>query len=161
MVYGSNPFPESRTIAQYIRRNTFPNDRIAVIGSEPQIYFYARRRAATGHIYMYPLMERHSYARKMQEKMIEEIEAVKPAVMVFVNIIASWQERSGGDDHLLSWFDKYSKRNYKLVGLVDIILPVQTVYRWGSQTSDYKLRSGLWIAVLQRKDRAVNGWKTP
>jgi hypothetical protein len=27
-----------------------------VLGSEPEIYFLSHRRAATGHIYTYPLM---------------------------------------------------------------------------------------------------------
>ena len=37
-------------IARYIRERTAPGDRIAVIGSEPEIYFYAERNAATGHL---------------------------------------------------------------------------------------------------------------
>ena len=35
-------------IADFIRANSDPSERIAVIGSEPQIYFYSRRLAATG-----------------------------------------------------------------------------------------------------------------
>lgn len=57
MTYGLNPFPESLEIGRFIRENSAENDRIAVIGSEPQIYFYSDRRAATGHIYTYALME--------------------------------------------------------------------------------------------------------
>jgi hypothetical protein len=51
---------------------------IAVLGSEPEIYFYSRRRSATGYIYMYPLMETHPYAAQMQQELINEIEAGKP-----------------------------------------------------------------------------------
>jgi hypothetical protein len=57
MTYGLNPFPESLEIGRFIRENSAENDRIAVIGSEPQIYFYSDRRPATGHIYTYALME--------------------------------------------------------------------------------------------------------
>ena len=46
--YGSNPFIESVEIARYIRDHTDEADRIAVLGSEPEIYFYAQRRSATG-----------------------------------------------------------------------------------------------------------------
>jgi len=46
-----NPFPESVEVG-----------RIALIGSEPQIYFYVGLIAATGCIYMYPLMENQPYA---------------------------------------------------------------------------------------------------
>ena len=74
-VYGANPFPESVEIARYIRNRTDVADTIVVLGSEPQIYFYAKRRAATGYIYTYSLMEKHEFARRMQEQMIAEIEA--------------------------------------------------------------------------------------
>src|SRR5262249_58180156 len=46
-IYGRNPFPESVEVARYIRERSAPGDRIAVVGSEPQIYFYAHRRSAT------------------------------------------------------------------------------------------------------------------
>src|SRR5439155_711705 len=55
--YGTNPFPEAPVIAQRIADDTLPEDRVAVLGSEPEICFYARRRSATGYIYMYGLME--------------------------------------------------------------------------------------------------------
>ena len=43
LTYGTNPFPESLKIAQYLKEHTSSEDSIAVLGSEPQIYFYAHR----------------------------------------------------------------------------------------------------------------------
>ena len=57
--YSLNPFPESLEIAKIIKASTSSRDRIAVLGSEPQIFFYSNRRSATGHIYTYALMEDH------------------------------------------------------------------------------------------------------
>src|SRR5436309_1014927 len=48
-LYGGNPFPEALEVARYIRERSAPADRIAVLGSEPEIYFYSGRRAATGY----------------------------------------------------------------------------------------------------------------
>ena len=76
--YGANPFPEAVEVAKYIKEHSNPEDQIAVLGSEPQIYFYAQRRAATSYMYVYPLMEPHQFATKMQEEMIEQIESTKP-----------------------------------------------------------------------------------
>lgn len=56
MMYGLNPFPESIKIAEYIKAHTGKDNLIAVIGSEPQIYFYADRKSATGYLYTYGLM---------------------------------------------------------------------------------------------------------
>src|SRR5439155_1578592 len=57
MVNGTNPFPESIKIGEYLRAQSSPTDTIAMLGSEPQIYFYAQRHSATGFIYTYGLME--------------------------------------------------------------------------------------------------------
>ena len=60
LIYGLNPFAESLEIAKYIREHSQKNDKVAVLGSEPQIYFYSDRKSATRHLYMYPLGEQHS-----------------------------------------------------------------------------------------------------
>src|SRR5206468_6071143 len=73
LINGTNPFPESIKIGEYIRSQTNPDDKIAVLGSEPQIYFYSKRLSATGYIYTYALMEPQPYAHQMQEEMIHEI----------------------------------------------------------------------------------------
>ena len=90
LAYGTNPFPEAIDVAKFIRENSDPGDRVAVIGSEPQIYFYADRRAATGYIYTYALMETHPFAAKMQAEMMAEIERAAPRFVVYVNVYASW-----------------------------------------------------------------------
>src|SRR5206468_5072833 len=65
MIYSENPFLESVRIAEYVREHTGPDDTIAVLGSEPEIYFYAQRHSATGYIYTYSLMEPQKYAQQM------------------------------------------------------------------------------------------------
>ena len=57
-----SPFPEAIKIADYIRTHTAKDASIAVLGSEPEIPFYANRRSASGYIYMYGLMEPQPYA---------------------------------------------------------------------------------------------------
>src|SRR5262249_22055964 len=64
-VYAVNPFPEAVVLGREIAARTKPGDRIAVLGSEPEILFYAGRRSATGYIYVYPLMEPQPYALAM------------------------------------------------------------------------------------------------
>ena len=66
--------PDAMTIADYIKTNAPKGAEVAVLGSEPEIYFYSWRHSATGYIYMYPMMEQHAFALKMQEEMIGEIE---------------------------------------------------------------------------------------
>ncbi len=59
-------FPEALAVADFIQQHSQPSARIAVLGSEPEIYFYSHRLSATGYIYTYPLMEKQVYASHMQ-----------------------------------------------------------------------------------------------
>ena len=152
-IYGMNPFPESVEIGRYIRERTSPEDRIAVVGSEPEIYFYARRRAATGYVYTYALMEPQPYATAMQRQMIHEIEALRPRFVVFVGIWISWLRRQESDVTVFRWFDEYQKKLEK-VGVVEIISPEQTTYVWGQEARAYTPRSPLWLAIFERRDGA-------
>ena len=150
--YGANPFPESLEIARFIKEHTTKADRIAVLGSEPQIYFYSDRRSATGYVYTYALMEYHDYARKMQEEMIREIESHRPKFLVFVNLPASWLPGVDSENLIFEWFNQYRDKYYRKVGIIDILSLEQTVYRWGWECENYTPRSSCWVCVFQRKD---------
>jgi hypothetical protein len=151
MVCGPNPFPESLRIAEFIRNNTGPNDTVAVVGSEPQIYFYSGRRSATSYIYMYPLMEPGPFARSMQQEMITQIEAAKPEFVVFVKINMSWLTNPASDKTIFKWFESYCPQFYNLAGVVNILPSGQTVYRWNEQTVDYKPASEYWVSIFKRR----------
>jgi hypothetical protein len=148
-VYGLNPFPESLEVAQFIRANTEENDRISVLGSEPQIYFYAGRRSASGYVYMYAMMENHDYALEMQKEMIQDIENAQPKFIVFVNVATSWLKNQDSHTFLIDWIQRYQARHYRLAGLVTIDQKV-TRYHW-YQNVTWPPESPRWIAVLQRR----------
>jgi len=149
LIYGRNPFPESVPIARYIREHTQPGDRVAIVGSEPQIYFYAGRRSATGYIYTYPLMELQPYATGMQQAMIREIESADPRYVVFVRAVGSWLVRENSDKTVFGWFEQY-QRDLKRVGVIDIPSQQETVYRWGDDAATYAPRSDVWLMIFER-----------
>ena len=147
-IYRLNPFPESLVIADYIRRHTGPDDRIAVLGSEPQIYFYAQRRSASSYIYMYPLMETHPFALDMQKEMIRQIEQAEPKFLVIVNIATSWLLREGSHRLVFHWAQGYLSR-YRQVGRCEIT-PDEPRYFWDSEVKQPP-KSPKWIGVYQRQ----------
>ncbi|MBI1734382.1 MAG: glycosyltransferase family 39 protein [Candidatus Rokubacteria bacterium] len=150
-LYGRNPFPESVEVARYIRERSAKDDRIAVIGSEPQIYFYAERPAATGYIYMYPLMEQQPYAVAMQHHMVKELEALRPRFLVFVNVRTSWLAKPTSDLTLARWFQAQWK-DFDQVGFADIVSSDVTRYQWDDAARDYRPESSLWLAVFRRRE---------
>ncbi|MGH7788908.1 MAG: hypothetical protein ACRERC_18705, partial [Candidatus Binatia bacterium] len=149
-IYGANPFPEAVEVARYLRQHAAPDDRIAVIGSEPQIYFYARRPAATGYIYMYPLMEPHPFARSMQEDMIAQIERARPRFVVMVNVDSSWLRLTQSHDLLFTWAERLLNDGYQPVGLAEIVAGQATVYRWGADAAAVMPQSSNYVLTFER-----------
>ncbi|MBI3501636.1 MAG: glycosyltransferase family 39 protein [Bacteroidetes bacterium] len=152
-IYGTNPFIESVDIAKYIKENSSDTDKIAVLGSEPQIPFYAGRKSATGHIYTYGLMEIHDYNLKMQEEMISEIEKAKPLYLVFVNVPFSWLSKPDSPKRIFEWYNKYATENYTIVGLVDIPDQGLSSFYWNADAQRQpKNQNSVWI--FKRKDKS-------
>ncbi len=116
-LYFENPFPEALYVANFVKANSSPAARIAVVGSEPEIYFYSHRRSATGYIYTYPLMEEQKYAATMQREMIDEIESSRPEYLVYVDVATSWMPKPGADWYIFTWLKTYLRGNYNLAGV--------------------------------------------
>jgi hypothetical protein len=150
-VYPANPFVEAEDIGRYLRNHTSPDDRIAVLGSEPEIYFYSGRRAATGYIYTYALMERQRYASRMQHEMIEEIEAAHPAYLVFVRSTLSWLALRE-EEPILQWADRYINRCYDRVGVADVSLSEHPDVRWDDAAAREHQPSDNTILTYRRKN---------
>jgi len=149
-LYTTNPFIEAPHIAGYIQSHSTPEDRIAVIGSEPEIYFDAQRRSATGYIYMYPLMESQPFVPTMQKEMIAEIEASRPKFIVFVSTQLSWLASPGSDKTIIAWAQHYAHEHYRLAGLSDTLNGVPD-YHW-KDAEAYPPRSTYTIFLLERKE---------
>lgn len=149
-LYGNNPFVEAPAVADYLREHTAPGDRIAILGSEPEIFFYANRKSATGYIYTYPLMERQAFARRMQDEMIAEIESARPRYLVMVSVPSSWLVRPWSDRMILDWVQQRVKRGYVLDGIVDIT-PNGSVITLGPDARSYQPTTKNLVMLFRRE----------
>jgi hypothetical protein len=113
-IYHTTLFSQCASAGRYIHERAAPGARIAVLGSEPEIYFYGKRRSATGYIYMYPLMEAHEHAARLQEQMIAELERTRPEYVVYVNVDFSWLTRAGSETKIFTWWESYWPAHYNL-----------------------------------------------
>jgi Dolichyl-phosphate-mannose-protein mannosyltransferase len=148
-VYNTNPFPEAEAIGEYIRTKSDDTARMAVFGSEPEIYFYARRHSATGYIYTYPLTEEQTYASTMQQEFIREVESGAPEFVVYVLIDSSWLRHRHTDNHVFEWADVYVRDHYSLVGVADGG-GNHDVFRWGNEVETYRPRRPDVVLVYRR-----------
>lgn len=152
-IFGINPFPESLEIAKYLVKNTNKDDRIAILGSESQIFFYAKRKSATGYTSFIHLMENNQIADEMQKEAIREIEDSQFKYLIFVNIPTSWAKNPGSSTRIFEWFqNKVQKKQIEVVGLINIISNNKTEFIWGKKAVNYKLKNPLWIAVFKIKN---------
>jgi len=156
-LYGPSPFPEARVIGDWIREHTAPDARIAALCSEPQFYFYARRRASTGFLYLYALMEKSELAQRMQRDLIAEFEAHPPELVIttpsrdsFADYPGTWQELRAAHPDFFAWYDKTLAESEQ-VGVADVPARGQTAYRFGDEARDYRTRSP--FAVFVRRPR--------
>jgi hypothetical protein len=153
-IYGHNPFIEAVEIGKYIHDRTDKNDRIAVLGSEPEIYFYADRKAATGYIYTYALMEPQPFAKTMQQEMIREIESVHPRYLVFAWIDYSWLALETSDPGIVDWGKAYVNDCYDPVGVADIFSKEKTNMVWDADVRRYQALTGDLVYTFRRKSDA-------
>ncbi len=134
-IYGFDPLPEAEAVAAFINENSPPSARVAVLGSEPEIYFLSRRHSATGYIYIYALTEAQPFSVKMRHEMVSEIESRQPEFIVLSDT-ARWQPRAtNSPPGLFDWWESY-QTNYMRVGVADIVFhdetKTETIYAFGT-----------------------------
>jgi len=159
--YGLNPFSESIKLSAYIKKNTNIDDVIAILGSEPQVYYFSKRKSATRFLYMYPLTDEHMYGRVLQAEMIKELENSQPKYILFVNMRSSWLWRKKSSRLLKVWSEDYLDKKYKLCGVVSISRGEKPIYYLNDQAVenylDFKknspnLQNERNILIFQKKD---------
>jgi hypothetical protein len=152
-VYGVNPFPEAIRVAEYIKSNTRPGDNIAVIGSEPEIYFYSGRRSATGFIYTYSLVEKGNYySSVMQRQFAREVMGARPAYLVFVHGSNSWCVPESDVKKALSWSKPFCDKYYRPAGFVEIFYGKPIKYYLEDGADCKKPASKNYLCIYKRVD---------
>lgn len=150
-LYGLDPFPEAITMAAYIRAHSDKNARIAVLGSEPEIYFYAQRHSATSYLYIEPLVEPQPFALTMQNDMIHQLEQASPEYVVRFPIEETLALAPHSPTRLYDWWASYGPDHYRLVAVADILPEGPTEYRWEAAAEVYQPKSLYHLAVYRRK----------
>lgn len=150
LLYGDNPFAESsQVIARYISTNSSPEDRVVVLGSEPQIYFYSGRQAATKHLFVYPLMEAQPRSVAMRNELFAEITSTIPKYIILSFQYSSWLAVPDEIVGLLAPMRVFLDENYTTVGVIDII-DGKVSYYWGGDAEDFIPLSVMPIYILER-----------
>lgn len=116
-VYGAeNPFGESMEMAKKIQEVTKEDDSIYIAGSEPQIYYYSKRKASNRFVITYPFIIKTGLRPTYQKEAIEALEGNLPQAIVYSNLSESgfWNDTS--PTLLRDYMDGLLKEKYRAVG---------------------------------------------
>lgn len=147
----TKPFVESLAVARYIKTVTSQNDRIQVLGSEPQIYFYADRISASGYVYMYPLMEEQPFAEQMQEQMLKQMMADRPSYLILVDDLSSWLAVSEKGASFREKLNSFVAGGYELDGIAAVSRENESFYVFGERSRQFIPNTSSRILVYRLK----------
>lgn len=152
-VYGLNPFPESKVIADKLNTMMKPEDKLAVFGTEIQMYFYTNkispsRFAGSGALLEFPIAK----ADDWQKEFINDVEKANPRFLVFFSHPISWLANPKVNNLIFPWFDKFSAEKYNLIGYADMY-DNMTNYVWAPNIDlvNSPPKSQYKIFVFERK----------
>ena len=83
-IYPGAYFEAMPAIGAELAAQTAQGDRIFVFGSEPEIFFYARRVSASRYIFLDPAFGTSPDAAQRQAEVIAELEAAPPAAVLWI-----------------------------------------------------------------------------
>lgn len=157
-LYPANPFAISEEVGRFIAERTRPDDRVFILGSEPQVLFHAGRRSATRYIYVYPLMVPTETARQRQAELLAEVARASPRVVVTVFAPTSFLAGKGTATEIFGE-TRRMLAGYRLVALALYGKDDSSRFVTGAEARAAWARSPMWY------DRPIVGslavWEKP
>jgi hypothetical protein len=153
-VYNGNPFPEDKVIGDFIKKNTTEEDKIMILGSEPQIFIYSGRRCASKHFYISFMMGdtlMFPQNKNWQMEFIDDINREQPKYLVYYNHPLSILAHVRANNNIYKMFNEVAFKNYKMIGIVDIISSFKTKYIWYDDVKGYKYSGKYNIFIFEKK----------
>ena len=149
--FGTHPFPEALSLGRWLRESSNREDRIAVLASEPEIYFYADRPSATPFLYMTEILRRFPSATGLQRELVSQLEAQPPRYLVFSSSFDPFARPEGfrRAPGLSQWIREAVASAYRRVGVLEVRRGEASRERWGPAATAPP-RSDNWLTVYER-----------
>jgi hypothetical protein len=83
------PFNASPEVARYIAERTEPDECFMIVGSEPQIFFYADRSSCTRIAFLYPATGPYTYASQLSAEFFRDLVTKRPRYVLLLRLRSS------------------------------------------------------------------------
>jgi 4-amino-4-deoxy-L-arabinose transferase-like glycosyltransferase len=121
-IFGGNPFPEARRIADFVAARTNEKEQVFVLGSEAEILFYANRDGPTPFVLKYPLVSPWSRRRnEYQQHVIAALAASPPRYIIMLDCKASLSWDGTTSFPLYDYVTSLTKSRYALEAIQPIL----------------------------------------
>ncbi len=124
LVYGSGPgaghhmFAESPELGRFLAERTAPEDTVFILGSEPQVLYYAGRKSASRYIFVYPAMAPFEGGRARQQEILDELDERRPELIVTVLLPDSLNVYPGTPTDLVTGVRRRLEESYQVVAVM-------------------------------------------
>lgn len=146
--YGQQPFYQSVSVGEYLKRKFVQNGTAFIIGSEPQILVYSGMRSVSRFGYLYPITMKSTFQSAFQEELFRELVRTPPNCLVFVNCHPShfldpFRHRSliGGLAAILSGYELIAVSLYGTDSVIEDPNRVRDTTLLGAQSAVWILRA--------------------
>lgn len=150
-MFGGNPFVEDQLFARMIEAQIQPNQTVAVMGSEPQIYVYLNRKAPSRHFYTAFLSRSHRFTEAWHTEALEGLKAQKPDYVVFNIVSMSWMLRPDSNQGFYQNSYSWVMNNYTPIAYADYVDFYNPTIVTDAAASTYKPQSGSYVMLLKKK----------
>ena len=159
--YGSNPFPESKQLADYLNKIYQPGDGLVVFGSEPQLYAYTKAEVPTRHHFMGFLLKNHKKDLEWQEEVIESVTNDPPKYAVWVQHPLSWVPVEGADQTIINWGWQLVRQKYMPIAWYDQLDNGTINVVEGDAAKNYQAQGKQYMVLVERVNQGEPGNDQP
>ncbi|MDX1478107.1 MAG: glycosyltransferase family 39 protein [Saprospiraceae bacterium] len=151
LAYRDNYFPEHQIVGDFLRDQLQPGDQLMVLGSEPQIYLYARRKSPSRHFYLTFTSKELPEARRWEDEVIQTISTSKPDYLAFIYEPYSWMFKATSPRKLYNWAHALARTKYETVGHMDLVKGLHTNHLiTGPQAMTHSPATPHYIKIYKR-----------
>jgi hypothetical protein len=157
-MYDAAAFTQMQEVGTTLSKLAQPTDKIAMLGGEPQIFFYANRTSATGFLYHYPLIEHQKYADEMSKQFVTEVEKSRPKIFIYSYLLKDESHNPLTANYLNHWKASFCN-DYEIIGKVykDLTKPYSAAYsRWKHLNQDISSDASVIMEIFNRKTTSPN-----
>jgi hypothetical protein len=150
-MYQGNPFGEDKIISDFLKKQMRPDDRIGILGSEPQYYVYLDKKAPTRHFYTSFLSRPVERSEAMHYEALKDFEQTKPEYLVFNVVPYSWMFKENTLKIFREGIYSWMMANYEPIAWYDHVGTPQGTLITGAAAATYAPKSKEYVMVMKRR----------